>query len=194
MKSTKATLMATRRLFLATALVAALSATRSSGAGAKGTFQNLNGPNRARLGANGQVVVPFNLMGTEPATSGFPGTSNTACRYQIWIDLGGVKQHWEFNDSAKPMFPKHPTAVFTKAGHTHVSVVAVGDTGCEGGVAADIDIDPPVTPGPSCPAGWNLVNRDDKTGAFRCAPVKPSPAPCPQGTTWFDEGGSVGCR
>lgn len=182
-----------RRILAGVALLAAFSAAPSFAAGAKGSFQNLIGPNRARLGSNGQVVVSFNLMGTEPATSGFPGTW-AGCRYQIWTDIGGTKQHWDFNDSAKPMFPKHPSAVFTKAGRTHVSVVAVGDTGCQGGVATDIDIDPPLPPGPSCPQGWTLVSKDDKTGAFRCAPVKPNPVPCPAGTKWFDEGGSVGCR
>lgn len=184
------------RLLAMAVLGAAVLPMSSFGAGsAKGTFQRLVGPNRARLGANGQIVVPFNLLGSEPSIPAFMG-SNT-CRYQIWTDNAGVKQHWEFNETGRPMFPKHPSAIFTKAGHTSVSVIAVGDTGCEGGARTEIDIDPPAqatSVAPSCPQGWTLAKKDDQTGAFSCVPAKPGPVPCPPGTKWFDDGGSVGCR
>jgi hypothetical protein len=186
-----------RCVLVLAALGAAMSPTPSFGAGTiKGVFQNLVGPTRARLGANGQVVVAFNLLGVESPVPAFM-RGPTVCRYQIWTDVGGTKQHWEFNEMGTPMFPKHPSVTFTKAGRTSVSVVPVGNTGCEGSVHTEIDIDPPApapAAAPSCPQGWNLVTRNEGTGSFRCAPAKPSPVPCPPGTRWFDDGGSVGCR
>jgi hypothetical protein len=179
-------------LVVALLAAAALSTLSVGAASLKGTFQNLVGPNRARLGPNGQVVVAFNLLGIEPQVPAFMSTG--ACRYQLWTESGGAQQHWDFNETGRPMFPKHPSAIFTKAGHFNVSVVVVGDTSCEGAARTTIDIDPPAPVAPTCPQGWTMAKKDDHTGAFACAPAKPNPVPCPPGTKWFDEGGSVGCR
>ena len=48
---------------------------------------------------------------------------------------------------------------------------------------------------PRCPAGWILAEESVQGGRFTCRARPPlQPLRCPGGTTYFAEGGEIGCR
>ena len=183
-------------LFAAVILAAAPASIADS---LSGQITLLNGPASMGLGPNGVVVVGFDVRGSESKIP--PDFSRAACRYTLSIDNGaGIMQRWDFSETNRPMFPKRASATFPKAGRYTVTARADSSSACDGTAHTEITIEaapstkPTPTPANPCPPSWTRKPGPAPRSGFECVPVKPAPMPCPHGTNWFAEAGSVGCR
>ncbi len=94
---------------------------------------------------------------------------------------------------------------YTKPGTYKVRVYAYGSRGCEGGRDISITVRQAGVPGgmqtvassepamPACPAGWSPAPNTVKGARLACR-ADAVPIACPQGTTYFNQSGVIGCR
>ena len=86
---------------------------------------------------------------------------------------------------------------YKRPGSYRVRISGTGKEACVGRKEASLTVG---TPGPAsatprCPAGWTLVEDSAKGPRYTCRARPPAqPLRCAEGTTYFAEGGEIGCR
>ena len=108
-------------------------------------------------------------------------------------DGGRIPIAWNLGDSRT----KTARYEYKRPGTYHVRVSGTGKEACVGLKEASLTVG---TPGPAsatprCPAGWTLVEDSVKGSRYTCRARPPAQAlRCAHGTTYFAEGGEIGCR
>ena len=110
-------------------------------------------------------------------------------------DGGRIPISWNIGDSRT----KTARYEYKRPGSYRVRVSGAGKDACVGLKEATVSFgaskaDAKSTP-PRCPTGWILVEESMQGGRFACRARPPlQPLRCPEGTTYFAEGGEIGCR
>jgi len=100
---------------------------------------------------------------------------------------------WNLGDSRT----KTARYEYKRPGTYRVRVSGTGKEACVGLKEASLTVG---TPGPAsatprCPAGWTLVEDSVQGPRYACRARPPAqPLRCTEGTTYFAEGGEIGCR
>jgi len=107
-------------------------------------------------------------------------------------DGGQISIAWNLGDSRT----KTARYEYKRPGAYRVRVSGAGNEACVGAKEASLTVG---TPGqsatPRCPAGWTLVEDSAKGPRYTCRARPPAqPLRCAEGTTYFAEGGEIGCR
>jgi hypothetical protein len=107
-------------------------------------------------------------------------------------DGGRIPIAWNLGDSRT----KTARYEYKRPGTYRVRVSGTGNEACAGAKEASLTVG---TPGqsatPRCPAGWTLVEDSAKGPRYTCRARPPAqPLRCAEGTTYFAEGGEIGCR
>jgi len=108
-------------------------------------------------------------------------------------DGGRILIAWNLGDSRT----KTARYEYKRPGTYRVSVSGTGKEACVGLKVTSLTVG---TPGPAsatprCPAGWTLVEDSVKSSRYTCRARPPAqPLRCAEGTTYFAEGGEIGCR
>jgi len=107
-------------------------------------------------------------------------------------DGGRIPIAWNLGDSRT----KTARYEYKRPGAYRVRVSGAGNEACVGAKEASLTVG---TPGqsatPRCPAGWTLVGDSAKGPRYTCRARPPAqPLRCAEGTTYFAEGGEIGCR
>jgi hypothetical protein len=107
-------------------------------------------------------------------------------------DGGRIPIAWNLGDSRT----KTARYEYKRPGAYRVRVSGAGNEACVGAKEASLTVG---TPGqsatPRCPAGWTLVEDSAKGPRYTCRARPPAqPLRCAEGTTYFAEGGEIGCR
>jgi hypothetical protein len=108
-------------------------------------------------------------------------------------DGGRIPIAWNLGDSRS----KTARYEYKRPGTYRVRVSGTGKEACVGLKEASLTVG---TPGPAsatprCPAGWSLVEDSVKGPHYTCRARPPAQAlRCAEGTTYFAEGGEIGCR
>lgn len=96
---------------------------------------------------------------------------------------------------------------YAKPGKYRLKVSGTGKDACTGARELSVTVGTPAkagaapaapaksAKGPSCPAGWALVEGSVKGARYTCRPRPPAQAlRCAEGTSYFSERGEIGCR
>jgi len=108
-------------------------------------------------------------------------------------DGGRIPIAWNLGDSRT----KTARYEYKRPGSYRVRISGTGKEACVGLKEASLTVG---TPGPAsatprCPAGWTLVEDSAKGPRYTCRARPPAqPLRCAEGTTYFAEGGEIGCR
>jgi hypothetical protein len=107
-------------------------------------------------------------------------------------DGGRIPIAWNLGDSRT----KTARYEYKRPGAYRVRVSGAGNEACVGAKEASLTVG---TPGqsatPRCPPGWTLVEDSAKGPRYTCRARPPAqPLRCAEGTTYFAEGGEIGCR
>ncbi|MFL6573557.1 MAG: PKD domain-containing protein [Burkholderiales bacterium] len=108
-------------------------------------------------------------------------------------DGGQIPIAWNLGDSRT----KTARYEYKRPGTYRLRVSGTGKEACVGLKEASLTVG---TPGPAsatprCPAGWTLVDDSAKGPRYTCRARPPAqPLRCAEGTTYFAEGGDIGCR
>jgi hypothetical protein len=108
-------------------------------------------------------------------------------------DGGQISIAWNLGDSRT----KTARYEYKRPGSYRVRNSGTGKEACVGLKEASLTVG---TPGPAsatprCPAGWTLVEDSAKGPRYTCRARPPAqPLRCAEGTTYFAEGGEIGCR
>jgi hypothetical protein len=110
-------------------------------------------------------------------------------------DGGRIPLSWSIGDSRT----KTARYEYKRAGHYRVKVAGSGKQACAGQKEATIAVGSPKAEGtastPRCPAGWTLVEESVQGPRYTCRARPPAQAlRCAEGTSYFAEGGEIGCR
>lgn len=111
-------------------------------------------------------------------------------------DGGSIPVSWNIGDSRT----KTARYEYKRPGRYRVRVAGTGKDACVGLKEATVSVgahDGKAKTGtpPRCPGGWLLVEESVQGGRFTCRARPPvQPLRCPEGTTYFAEGGEIGCR
>jgi PKD domain-containing protein len=108
-------------------------------------------------------------------------------------DGGRIAIAWNLGDSRT----KTARYEYKRPGTYRVRVSGTGKEACVGLKEASLTVGTPgrASATPRCPAGWTLVEDSVKGPRYTCAARPPvQPLRCAEGTTYFAEGGEIGCR
>ena len=108
-------------------------------------------------------------------------------------DGGQISIAWNLGDSRT----KTARYEYKRPGSYRVRVRGAGNEACVGQKEASLTVGTPGRAGgtPRCPAGWTLVEDSVKGPSYTCRARPPAqPLRCAEGTTYFIEGGEIGCR
>ena len=108
-------------------------------------------------------------------------------------DGGQISIAWTLGDSRT----KTARYEYKRPGTYRVRVSGTGKEACVGLKEASLTVGTPgrASATPRCPAGWSLVEDSVKGARYTCRARPPAqPLRCPDGTTYFAEGGDIGCR
>ena len=108
-------------------------------------------------------------------------------------DGGRIPLAWNLGDSRT----KTARYEYKRPGTYRVRVSGTGKEACVGVKEASLTIGTPgqASATPRCPAGWTLVEDSVKGPRYTCRARPPAqPLRCAEGTTYFAEGGEIGCR
>ena len=137
-------------------------------------------------GKGGDVVVSVSIER--------PTLLDLTCSATIDTGDGGrIPIAWNLGDSRT----KTARYEYKRPGTYRVRVSGTGKEACVGLKEASLTVG---TPGPAsatprCPAGWTLVEDSAKGPRYTCRARPPAqPLRCAEGTTYFAEGGEIGCR
>jgi hypothetical protein len=126
-----------------------------------------------------------------------PSLLDLSCSATIDTGDGGqISIAWNLGDSRT----KTARYEYKRPGTYRVRVRGAGSEACAGQKEASLTVGTPGTPGrtaatPRCPAGWTLVEDTVKGPRYTCRARPPAqPLRCAEGTTYYAEGGEIGCR
>jgi hypothetical protein len=108
-------------------------------------------------------------------------------------DGGGIPIAWNLGDSRT----KTARYEYKRPGTYRVRVTGTGKEACGGLKEASLSVGTVgrASATPRCPAGWTLVEDSVKGPRYACRARPPAqPLRCAEGTTYFAEGGEIGCR
>ena len=110
-------------------------------------------------------------------------------------DGGRIPISWNIGDSRT----KTTRYEYKRPGSYRVRVAGAGKDACVGLKEATISVGAPKGEAkagtPRCPGGWALVEESVQGARFTCRARPPAQAlRCPAGTSYFAEGGEIGCR
>jgi hypothetical protein len=108
-------------------------------------------------------------------------------------DGGQISIAWTLGDSRT----KTARYEYKRPGTYRVRVSGTGKEACVGLKEASLTVGTPgrASATPRCPAGWSLVEDSVKGARYTCRARPPAqPLHCPESTTYFAEGGDIGCR
>jgi hypothetical protein len=114
------------------------------------------------------------------------------------IDAGDgsrIPISWNIGDSRT----KTARYEYKRPGSYRVRVAGAGKDACVGLKEATVSVGAPKgdakSSTPRCPTGWILVEESAQGARFTCRARPPlQPLRCAEGTTYFAEGGDIGCR
>jgi len=122
-----------------------------------------------------------------------PSLVDLTCSATIETGDGGqIPIAWNLGDSRT----KTARYEYKRPGTYRVRVSGTGKAACAGQKEAALTIGTGHASGtPRCPAGWTLVEDSVKGPRYTCRARPPAQAlRCAEGTTYFAEGGEIGCR
>jgi hypothetical protein len=131
-----------------------------------------------------------------------PTPLDVSCEATIDPGDGGrtLTMSWDFGDR-RTKTTRHE---YAKPGTYRLKVSGTGKGACVGAREVAVRVGTSAAPaakaaksaaGPSCPAGWALVEGSVKGARFTCRPQAPAqPLQCAQGTKYFSARGEIGCR
>src|SRR3954471_19971618 len=108
-------------------------------------------------------------------------------------DGGQISIAWTLGDSRT----KTARYEYKRPGTYRVRVTGTGPEACVGVKEASLSVGTlgRASATPRCPAGWPLVEESVKAPRYACHARPPAqPLRCAEGTTYFAEGGEIGCR
>ncbi|HEV8109468.1 MAG TPA: hypothetical protein VGP97_18295 [Burkholderiales bacterium] len=108
-------------------------------------------------------------------------------------DGGQIPIAWNLGDSRT----KTARYEYKRPGTYRVRVTGTGTEACIGLKEASLSVGAVgrASATPRCPAGWTLVEDSVKGPRYACRARPPAqPLRCAEGTTYFAEGGEIGCR
>lgn len=109
-------------------------------------------------------------------------------------DGGRIPISWNIGDSRT----KTSRYEYKRPGSYRVRVAGAGKEACVGQKELSLTVGAPgATTGgaPRCPPGWALVDDSVKGARYTCRARPPAQAlRCAEGTSYFAEGGEIGCR
>lgn len=108
-------------------------------------------------------------------------------------DGGRIPVAWNLGDSRT----KTARYEYKRPGTYRVRVSGTGKEACVGLKEASLTVGTAAHASgtPRCPAGWTLVEDSVKGPRYTCRARPPAQAlRCTEGTTYFAEGGEIGCR
>ena len=108
---------------------------------------------------------------------------------------GRIALSWSIGDSRT----KTARYEYKRAGSYRVKVTGAGKEACTGQKETTITVGAPRSEGrassPRCPPGWTLVEESVQGARYTCRARPPAQSlRCAGGTTYFAEGGEIGCR
>ena len=123
-----------------------------------------------------------------------PSLMDLSCSAAIDTGDGGrIPIAWNLGDSRT----KTARYEYKRPGTYRVRVSGAGNEACVGAKETSLSVG---TPGhaagtPRCPAGWTLVEDSVKGARYTCRARPPAQhLRCAEGTSYFAEGGEIGCR
>ncbi|HEY1286808.1 MAG TPA: PKD domain-containing protein [Burkholderiales bacterium] len=123
-----------------------------------------------------------------------PSLLDLSCSATIDTGDGGqISLAWNLGDSRT----KTARYEYKRPGTYRLRVRGAGDEACAGQKEASLAVGAPghAAATPRCPAGWTLVEDSVKGPRYTCRARPPAqPLRCAEGTTYFAEGGEIGCR
>jgi PKD domain len=125
-----------------------------------------------------------------------PTLLDLSCSASIEAGDGGrIAISWNIGDSRT----KTARYEYTRPGSYRVRVAGAGKDACVGVKEATVNVGTAKGEAkagtPRCPSGWALVDDSVHGPRFTCRARPPAqPLRCPEGTTYFAEGGEIGCR
>ena len=141
---------------------------------------------QALSGKSGDVVISVSIER--------PTLMDLTCSATIDTGDGGrIPIAWNLGDSRT----KTARYEYKRPGAYRVSVSGTGKEACVGVKEASLTVGTPgqASATPRCPAGWTLVEDSAKGPRYTCRARPPAqPLRCAEGTTYFAEGGEIGCR
>jgi len=108
-------------------------------------------------------------------------------------DGGSIPIAWNLGDSRT----KTARYDYKRPGTYRVRVSGAGKEACVGVKETSLTVGTPgrASATPRCPVGWALVDDSAKGPRYTCRARPPAqPLRCAEGTTYFAEGGEIGCR
>ena len=108
-------------------------------------------------------------------------------------DGGQISIAWNLGDS-RTKTARHE---YKRPGTYRVRVAGTGNDACAGAKEATLSVGASghAAGTPRCPAGWTLVEDSVKGARYSCRARPPAqPLRCAEGTSYFAEGGEIGCR
>jgi hypothetical protein len=109
-------------------------------------------------------------------------------------DGGRIALSWNIGDSRT----KTARYEYKRAGSYRVRVAGAGKDACVGVKETPLTVGAPgqaAGSAPRCPSGWTLVEDSVKGARFSCRARPPAQElRCTGGTSYFAEGGEIGCR
>jgi hypothetical protein len=137
-------------------------------------------------GKGGDVVISVSIER--------PTLMDLTCSAAIDTGDGGrIPIAWNLGDSRT----KTARYEYKRPGTYRVRVSGTGKEACVGVKEASLTVGTPglASATPRCPAGWTLVEDSAKGPRYTCRARPPAqPLRCAEGTTYFAEGGEIGCR
>jgi hypothetical protein len=124
-----------------------------------------------------------------------PTLLDLSCSAQIDPGDGGrIPISWNIGDSRT----KTARYEYKRPGSYRVRVAGAGKDACVGLKEATVNVGAPKgekTGTPRCPTGWILLEESVQGPRFACRARPPVQAlRCSEGTTYFAEGGEIGCK
>jgi hypothetical protein len=125
-----------------------------------------------------------------------PTLLDLSCSAQIDAGDGGrIPISWNIGDSRT----KTARYEYKRPGSYRVRVAGTGKEACVGLKEATVTVGSPKadarSAAPRCPTGWILADESVQGPRFTCRARPPvQPLRCPEGTSYFAEGGEIGCR
>ena len=123
-----------------------------------------------------------------------PSLVDLTCSATIETGDGGrIPIAWNLGDSRT----KTARYEYKRPGTYRVRVSGAGKEACVGAKEASLTVGTPghASATPRCPAGWVLVEDSVKGARYACRARPPAqPLRCAEGTSYFAEGGEIGCR
>jgi PKD domain-containing protein len=108
-------------------------------------------------------------------------------------DGGQISIAWNLGDS-RTKTARHE---YKRPGTYRVRVAGTGNDACVGAKETTLSVGAPghAAGTPRCPTGWTLVEDSVKGPRYSCRARPPAqPLRCAEGTSYFAEGGEIGCR